>query len=301
MTPRDHCPCCGGRGVHAVDADIDAERMSGATFASRKRPELMHHEYWECVLCKSYFAPSLPEFEDLYADYRDASFDSGIEAAFAGRTYSKALQGKAPHLRRETAVDIGTGDGAFLECLLDMGFREVTGVEPSLAPIEAASPRVRPLITQGIFERGLFDIDSLDLVTCFQTIEHVPDPDDLVREAFAVLRPGGYLAIVCHDRKSTVNRILGRKSPIFDIEHLQLLTRQGVSSLLSRNGFFDIDVSSIRNRYPARYWLRLAPLPTRLGDMVESRSKSRLLNQPISVAVGNVICVGRKPEGGRSH
>ena len=199
-------------------------------------------------------------------------------------------------LRRGTALDIGTGDGAFLESLLDMGFQDVKGVEPSLAPIEAAPPRIRPLITQGIFEHGLFGQETLDLVTCFQTIEHVPDPGALVREAFSILRPGGSLAIVCHDRKSMVNRLLGRKSPIFDIEHLQLLTRSGVEKLLTCAGFRNVDVGPIRNRYPARYWLRLAPLPGGVGNILESRSESWLLNQPISIGVGNIMCVGRKPD-----
>ena len=296
MTSRGRCPCCGERGTHAIDANIDVERMSEATFASRKRPELMHHEYWECAACGSYFTPALPDVEELYTDYRDASFDSGVEAAFASRTYSEAILARARLLSRGSALDIGTGDGAFLGSLLDMGFQDVKGVEPSLAPIEAALPRVRPLIIQGIFEEGSFGPETLDLVTCFQTIEHVPDPSALVREAFSILRPGGYLAIVCHDRKSPVNRLLGRKSPIFDIEHLQLLTRTGLRGLFTRAGFSDVDVSRIRNRYPVRYWLRLAPLPIGVGNVLESRSDSWLLNQPVSVGVGNVICVGRKPD-----
>ena len=295
MTPRHFCPCCGGRGRHAIDASIDAALVTEATFASRKRPELMHHEYWVCASCESYFTPLLPEADDLYTDYRDASFDSGVEAAFASRTYSAAIRESAPRLKKQSAVDIGTGDGAFLECLLDMGFQEVSGVEPSLAPIEAASSRVRPLIVQGIFEHGSFAVDSLDLVSCFQTIEHVPNPGELVREAFSILRSGGYFAMVCHDRKSPVNRVLGRKSPIFDIEHLQLLTRQGARSLLAGAGFGDVDVHSIRNTYPTRYWLRLAPLPVGIGDALESRHESRILNLPISVNVGNIICIGRKP------
>jgi SAM-dependent methyltransferase len=296
MIPRDRCPCCGGFGAHAIDANIDAVRMSEATFASRKRPELMHHEYWECASCRTYFTPEIPNVDDLYTDYRDASFDSGVEAAYASRTYSEAIRARARLLCRGSALDIGTGDGAFLESLLDMGFQDVRGVEPSLAPIEAALPRVRPLIIQGLFEKGSFGPETLDLVTCFQTIEHVPDPSALVQEAFSILRPGGYLAIVCHDRKSPVNRLLGRKSPIFDIEHLQLLTRTGLRGLFTRAGFSDVDVSRIRNRYPARYWLRLAPLPTRIGNFLESQSDSRLLTQPVSVGVGNVICVGRKSD-----
>ena len=295
MTLRRRCPCCGESGTYTIGANLDVTRMSQTTFASRKRPELMHHEYWECAACGTYFTPVLPDVDELYTEYRDAAFDSGVEAAFASRTYSEAIRAKVPLLRLGSAVDVGTGDGAFLSCLLDMGFQDVKGVEPSLAPIKAAPSRVRPLIIQGTFQHGLFGPDTLDLMTCFQTIEHVPDPSALVREAFLTLRPGGYLAIVCHDRKSRVNRILGRKSPIFDIEHLQLLTRAGVADLFTRAGFCNVEVGPIRNKYPARYWLRLAPLPISVGNFLESRSEMRLLSQPVSVGVGNIICIGRKP------
>ncbi len=42
---------------------------------------------------------------------------------------------------RDGALDIGTGDGAFLAELLRAGYTDVIGIEPSSAPIEAAAPK----------------------------------------------------------------------------------------------------------------------------------------------------------------
>ena len=102
----------------------------------------------------------------------------GIEAAYAARTYAQAL---APLLRqlpgRGGAMDVGTGEGAFLDELLALGFADVAGVEPSAEPIRAASERLaRARIRHGIFRRDVAPPASLSLVTCFMTIEHVADP-----------------------------------------------------------------------------------------------------------------------------
>ena len=58
--------------------------------------------------------------------------------------------------------------------------------------------------------------------------------------------------IVCHDWRSRVNRALGRRSPIYDIEHVQLFSATSARELLERSGLADVRVRGIRNRYPCR-------------------------------------------------
>jgi len=53
------------------------------------------------------------------------------------------------------ALDVGTGDGAFLGQLLANGFTDVAGVEPSAAPVAMAAPEVRgALLAQGAQPSG---------------------------------------------------------------------------------------------------------------------------------------------------
>jgi SAM-dependent methyltransferase len=82
---------------------------------------------------------------------------------------------------RRGALDIGAGDGVFLDRLIDCGFSRVCGVEPSVAPIEAAKPSVRSLIRRGLFDPAAFEPDSFSLITCFQVMEHLWDPLDVCR------------------------------------------------------------------------------------------------------------------------
>ena len=83
-----------------------------------------------------------------------------------------------------------------------------------------------------------------------------------------VLAPSGAMLIVCHDRRALSARILRRRSPIFDIEHVQLFSAEVFCVLLREAGFERVEVHPLRNRYPLRYWLQLAPLAARLKAAV---------------------------------
>jgi SAM-dependent methyltransferase len=234
--------------------------------------------------------------DTLATAYQAAEFDSGDEAGYASRTYARELRRILPRLPDlDEALDIGTGDGAFLEELLALQFSSVHGVEPSEAPIESAKAHIKPLIHSGLFQPQMFSPASFSLVTCFQTMEHVWSPLDLVRGAFGLLKPGGAVAIVIHNRHALSAKVLGMKSPIFDLEHLQLFCPSTGKRLLQEAGFRDVTVSAFWNRYPIRYWVKLLPLSDKFKrPLVRLLSESAAGMFPVAIPAGNLICVGFK-------
>ena len=163
------------------------------------------------------------------------------------------------------AADIGAGDGAFLERLRDAGFEETVGFEPSEAPLAAAPASVRDSIRPEPFSARVLPDESFTLISCMQTIEHVLDPLEVCRDAVRALAPRGAVLIACHDRRAFTARVLKQRSPIFDIEHVQLFSPRSMSALLRLAGLERIEVRPLRNRYPLRYWLQLAPIPEASG------------------------------------
>jgi SAM-dependent methyltransferase len=290
------CPTCGSSDDSQVFAEqqLDLAALDENAFASRKRPEHMRLRLVACPVCDLVYASPMPAAEALAQAYEEAAFDSAEEARYAARTYAEEMGELLARLPdRRGTLDIGTGEGAFLAEMLRLGFEEVAGVEPSTAPIAAADPLVAPLIEHGVFRAEMRPPASLSLVTCFQTIEHVPDPAAMVREAAALLKPGGMLAIVCHDRRAPLNRALGMRSPIVDVEHMQLFSPRSISKLLSRAGLREVGQRPIRNRYPIRYWARLAPLPERLQGALDSAlERSGVAGRPLTLPVGNLLAWG---------
>ena len=113
----------------------------------------MHHRLVECATCDAVYADPVLDLGGIGAAYDAAAFDSKEEAVCASRTYAgSSAAAAAPAARRRAALDIGTGEGSFLEELLDLGFAQVRGYEPSAAPLAAASERVRALIVHDVFD-----------------------------------------------------------------------------------------------------------------------------------------------------
>jgi SAM-dependent methyltransferase len=290
------CPLCGScdDSMVFVEANIDLGKLNAFAFASRKVPEYMHCRLIECAGCGLLYGNPVLSPETLAEAYESADFDSSDEAHWASRTYAREVRkflNRLPDL--DGALDIGTGDGAFLEELLPMGFRNLTGVEPSSAPLAAAKQHIRPLIRSGLFRPREFAPGAFSLVTCFQTMEHVWDPLDLAAGVFELLKPGGAFMIVVHNCEALSAKLLGFKSPIFDIEHLQLFSPGSARNLFERSGFIDVTVCPLWNRYPLRYWMKLFPMPGAVKRGLSAFLKGSGVGKlPVSILAGNLVTLG---------
>jgi hypothetical protein len=286
------CPCCFGDGVLKYPTKIDNSLLTGKTYSSRKIPELMHYSYMECRTCRALFVDDLPDSEFLQSSYNEAEFVSSNDSLFAARTYFHELN-RMSLLNTGKLLDIGCSDGSFISIVDSNSEMKVSGIEPSIQAINNSDPSVRLKIEHTVLEK--FQGESeFDVLTCFQTVEHLSDLRGLLTKSHELLVDRGRLVLVCHDRLSLVNRILGQRSPIFDIEHLQILNKSAVKALLETNGFGEVRVKSISNTYPVSYWLLLAPIPKFLKRFIDSRRHTRYLSWGIRIRVGNLLAVGRK-------
>ena len=292
------CPICKrDDDQHLVrESNIDFDRLTTASFSSRKLPEYMHCRLMKCGRCSVVYASPAPTPDALESSYRDATFDATKESQYAAETYFACLR-DAGMADPSPAIDIGAGDGAFLRELVRNGFNDVAGYEPSAAPVEAAEPDIRKLIRPELFDASQVASESLGLITCFQTIEHVYDPLRLVSDMHRVLRHGGTAFLIAHDVEALSAKIMGYKSPIFDIEHLQLFSTRSAELLARTAGFRAVRIFPIMNAYPVSYWTRLLPLPIRVKAPLLAALKGplswigeRLLRLP----AGNLAVIATK-------
>jgi SAM-dependent methyltransferase len=77
-----------------------------------------------------------------------------------------------------------------------------------------------------------------DVVTLWETIEHLPDPDTILRQIRRWLKPGGVLAIGTGNNRSLLSRLLGNRWwYLVPPDHCVYYNPRALAIVLERNGF----------------------------------------------------------------
>jgi SAM-dependent methyltransferase len=228
--------------------------------------------------------------------YARSSFDYGDELHNLETTYGRYLAELAKSGEDLALLEIGCGSGFMLEHALDHGWHRVRGVEPSEAAVSHAGPDVRDAIVCHLMAPGLFGAEEFDAVCLFQVLDHVFDPAELLQECWAVLKPGGSILCLNHDVEALSARVLGRRSPIVDIEHTYLYSRPTLRALFESQGFAVRSIGAAWNRCSVGYLTRLLPLPAAVKRMVTAAlTRARLAGISTWLPLGNVFIIADKP------
>lgn len=193
-------------------------------------------------------------------------------------------------------LEIGCGNGFFLEVALAQGYREVRGVEPSSHAIEKASPKIKPFIKKEMFTRNSFPEATFDCICIFQTLDHLLDPVAMLSDALFLLKPGGIVLAINHNLDSTSAKILGEKSPIIDIEHTYLYNKETITKIFQKSGFHVLRVFYPWSRHSIGYFFSLVPLrPVALKKVIHKILDVLHVSKiPLFIPIGNLGIVAKK-------
>tara|TARA_R110002110_G_scaffold111258_2_gene277082 strand:+ start:2746 stop:3456 length:711 start_codon:yes stop_codon:yes gene_type:complete len=137
----------------------------------------------------------------------------------------------APRRPNLEILDIGCGDGEFLNVFSDLGYKPI-GVD--ISPVESHH-RVHKVDLEK--ESLPFKDDTINFVFSKSVIEHMNNPLNLMNEAHRVLKPGGKAVIMT---PSWEHNYWG---PFYiDHTHITPFTRYSLEEALKISGFEDIRV-----------------------------------------------------------
>ncbi|MHC5066683.1 MAG: class I SAM-dependent methyltransferase, partial [Planctomycetota bacterium] len=169
-------------------------------------------------------------------------------------------------------LDVGCAAGYFLRVMRDAG-HEVYGVELS-APIakhaieHLGEDHIHVGTLESAAEAEGFEPGSFDLVTFWDVIEHVPDPQALLRQAAAMLKPGGSLIIETQNVDSRFAGLLGRRWHHYKHEeHIYHFSPRTIERLLEQGGF---EMTELTSAYGGKYvsFGFIAERAARLGPLI---------------------------------
>lgn len=221
-TAASRCPACGSM-ERAPVARVARDHVTGERFEVRRCPR--------CGLGVT--APRPPDLDRYYpAAYRryGRMTRAAIQLLYRARVRSWTPAAPVPGI----ALEIGCGDGSMLGTLSARGWR-VVGVERHAAALDAARGARVPVF---VGDLRAVRTGAVDLVVLFQTLEHLPEPEVVVRRCAEMLRPGGRIVVAVPNFASWQSRALRRAWFHLDPpRHLSHFTERSLRQLLQAAGF----------------------------------------------------------------
>jgi SAM-dependent methyltransferase len=197
-----------------------------------------------CMSCGFVFRPDLVDAtRDIYeiGAYQAREFASGYVAdetlAERVRTAQTRLVWLRDRVSGERLLDVGAAGGAFVLAAKRAGF-DAWGIEPAPGFARSAREALGVDVRDGRIEEIALDPASLDVVTLWHVLEHVPEPLAALERLRAALRLHGLLVVEVPNMASVMARTMGTKWTHLDPDvHASHFTPETLRRLVERAGF----------------------------------------------------------------
>lgn len=228
----DFCPACRSKEIEPFVVSGDFHYGIDGDFSTSK-----------CRACGSAFMNPMPSVEDLTSLYPDDyySYQTPTEESSLRRSIRTFLRYPRvytvpPFRKPGTMLDVGCGAGHYLLEMRRRGWK-VFGAELSKGAA-LAGQRAGLDIRGGELTDAGFAEKSFDFVRSNHSFEHIPNPDDVLREMRRILKDDGYLFIGIPNLDSAWGKMFGRYWWNFGLPvHTMNYTTKGITQSLERNGF----------------------------------------------------------------
>jgi 2-polyprenyl-3-methyl-5-hydroxy-6-metoxy-1,4-benzoquinol methylase len=173
-------------------------------------------------------------YPETYYGKENVRFNRAFEmlTRFFRRRRARVLRGRVP---LGPVLDVGCGRGIMLDHLRSLGY-EAHGVELNEAAAWHARRRLGLDVRSGGLQYSAEDAGRFQAVVFWHTLEHFPEPDQALRQACRMLRPGGLLALALPNFDSVQARLFGRHWFHLDVpRHYCHFGPRSLEALLTRH------------------------------------------------------------------
>ncbi len=191
----------------------------------------------ECADCGFVFMEKIPTAEELNRHYSRYSYE-GEEtiSPLTIKRYHELLDEFEPYRKTGRLLDVGCGRGWFLQEAKKKGW-EVFGTEYSETAVDLCRSHNIEMYC-GALKKGLFPDQHFDIVTSFEVIEHINNPNEDLALISQFIRKGGLFYCTTPNFNSAMRYYLKTDYNVINYpEHLSYYTRKTLKFAIEKHGF----------------------------------------------------------------
>ena len=198
----------------------------------------------------------VPDSQATYAGEDAVFFREGNERYYLDESNVLSCRKRLEWIRRHCPsggrlLDAGAGFGHFLSVAREQF--DCRGFDVSPAAVEW-SKRNFQVDNRVASVEALPADGGFDVVTCWDVLEHVPDPRSALHALHALVQPGGFLFLSTPDAGSLCARLMGRYwHYVNPSQHITLFSRPNLSTLLRESGFVPVEIVTLGHYYRVQY------------------------------------------------
>ena len=232
------CPVCGHLGGQEWLLGKDRFHGRSETYA------LVH-----CPACSFVWQSHPPAPEKMHLHYTEAYHrlisESGQNSPVRWRDRKAAL---APHKQSGALLDLGCSSGAFLESMRGESWK-LYGIEMSSETARTAEARTGAQVFVGDILDASFAPESMDVITCFDVLEHVYEPRQLIQKVVEWLKPGGIFYVLVPNIDSAEARLFGTYWYGLELpRHISHFSPASLSYMAKTVGLEEVSLKTGRNQ-----------------------------------------------------
>lgn len=241
MKSKRLCPICNNSANHLIYRQSFSRLSDG-------RSLLSGYDVVVCSNCGFCFADLIPEQAFFDAYYREMSKyektdRGGLDTPYEQARFQKVASIVSQFLPSQTTriYEIGCANGQLLAELKNMGYKNVSGMDPSPVCAEFARRKYGIQVTNNTISDITIGDDKVDFLILAGVLEHVRDVRFALQKLKKMLSVGGNIYISVPDASRYPE---GKDAPFqeFSVEHINFFGPDSLVNLMKVTGFKQVSL-----------------------------------------------------------
>lgn len=190
---------------------------------------------YKCLSCGFVFSRRVPTKDELNEHYMGYGRNDYLSPVTIKR-YNELLDRFEKYRKTNRILDVGCGIGYFLEEAKKRNW-EVYGTEYTDVAVEICKNKGISM-QNGVLDPSHYDMESFDVITSFEVIEHINNPKEELASFYRLLRKGGAVYVTTPNFNSLLRyRLKETYDMICYPEHLSYYTPKTLRHVFRKAGF----------------------------------------------------------------